>query len=248
MADGEGKDRRQSDEKQRAILEGESEPVWQGKCGSVSGGRFGVCITGITDSADFPLVAACPRPAHHSVSRRGFVQPVVASTSSGPKFQGCPDMSAGTLKIVTRYSLLVIRHSSLVTSPGIVTTGNLLRHFLAPCSPGYIGCISFLLVWSMPSGRGPAGEGPTLIIVGKGEEGTLDMMHRPLPISEILYNFPQYMGMWQSTRRCYPPTYTHRNRGRERERERGEGPTVEAMMISSLPHCSPPGCLVRCHP
>lgn len=82
-------------------------------------------------------------------------------------------------------SLLVTRHSSLVTrhsSPGIVTTGNPLRHFLAPCSPRHTGHISFLLVWSMPSGRGPAGEGPTLIIVGKGEESTPDMMHRPLPI------------------------------------------------------------------
>lgn len=37
---------------------------------------------------------------------------------------------------------------------------------------------------------------PTLIIVGKGEEGTPDMMHRPLPrlCIYLLYNFPQNIG------------------------------------------------------
>lgn len=105
FADGEGKNRRQSDEKRRAILEGESEPVWQGKCGSVSGGRFGVRIQG-SQQRRFSIGCSLPRPAHHSVSRRGgsgqAVQLVASKLSQV--------VSRHTLS--SRYSLVIIRHSS----------------------------------------------------------------------------------------------------------------------------------------
>lgn len=88
--------------KQRAVLEGESEPVWQGKCGSVSGGRFGVCIQG---SRQRRFSIGCRRgPAHETFPFRdgGLVQ-LVASK-----------LSAGTLEPC--HSSPVTHHSSLVTS------------------------------------------------------------------------------------------------------------------------------------
>lgn len=132
----------------------------------------------------FSIGCSLPRPAHHSVSRRGRgggcqsgLSSFVASTRVVPSCQQAPP---NRYSFVTRYSSFVTRHSSLLL--GTVTTGNLLRHFLAPCSPS--PSIHFFPTGVVHAGRtgGPAGEGPTLIIVGKGEEGTPGMMHRPLPI------------------------------------------------------------------
>lgn len=114
FADGlPGKKGRQSDEKkQRVFWEGESEPVWQGKCGSVSGGRFGVSYRD-QDCADFRLDAAVLRPRDLSVSGQ---------------------ISYFTPKVVSRHYLvesLVSRHSSLFSFPAFVTAGqptSLARH------------------------------------------------------------------------------------------------------------------------
>lgn len=97
-----GKKGRQSDEKkQRVFWEGESEPVWQGKCGSVSGGRFGVSYRD-QDCADFRLDAAVLRPRDLSVSGQ--------ISYSNPQGMSLPTCQPSLPSRVTC-------HSSLVTLP-----------------------------------------------------------------------------------------------------------------------------------
>lgn len=145
------KKRRQSNGKQRVFLEGESEPVWQGKCAAFLVGDLG-CAYRDHDSADFRLDAAAPRPRHLSVSGR------VISNLSLPTCQPAAPSCCPA----------VCQQSSLVTFLGTVTTANLLWHFLL-LAPRPDQPANLILVCLMPGGRGPADKGPTLIIVGNGE-------------------------------------------------------------------------------
>lgn len=109
------KKRRQSDGKQRVFLEGESEPVWQGKCGSVSGGRFGVCIQG-SRQRRFSIGCSTAPPTTPFRFETSAVRLVASNLSAGGALLLCVSG----------------RHSSL--SLGRSQLQNLLWHFrlLAP--------------------------------------------------------------------------------------------------------------------
>lgn len=99
-------------ENKGCFLEGESEPVWQGKCGSVSGGRFGVCIQGSRQRRFSIGCSGAPPTTPFRFETR---------VSSSLTSLSLPTLSAGgTLS----------SPESLVTFPGTVTTANLLWHFL----------------------------------------------------------------------------------------------------------------------
>lgn len=87
-------------ENRGCFLEGESEPVWQGKCGSVSGGRFGVCIQG-----------SGPRRFSIGCSRAPPRAPFRFEPQDGITTQAC-QVAAPKLSAVSRHSSLVTRHSS----------------------------------------------------------------------------------------------------------------------------------------